>query len=95
MSLLKSIATLSGFTLLSRLIGFVRDVLIAKYLGATLFADAFFVALRFPNLFRSLFAEGTLNVSFIPIFSKVMKENGKEKAKLSLFADMSFQQKIK
>lgn len=81
MSLLKSIATLSGFTLLSRLIGFVRDVLIAKYLGATLFADAFFVALRFPNLFRSLFAEGTLNVSFIPIFSKVMKENGKEKAK--------------
>ena len=82
MSLLKSIATLSGFTLLSRLIGFVRDVLIARYLGATLFADAFFVALRFPNLFRSLFAEGTLNVSFIPIFSKVMKEKGNKKAEV-------------
>ena len=81
MSLIKSIATLSGFTLLSRLIGFLRDILIARFLGATMLADAFFVALRFPNLFRSLFAEGTLNVSFVPLFSQVMKEKGKEGAK--------------
>ena len=81
MALLKSIATLSGLTMLSRLIGFVRDILIAQFLGATLFADAFFVAWRFPNLFRSLFAEGTLNVSFIPVFDKVLKEKGDNKAR--------------
>ena len=80
MSLLKSIATVGGFTLLSRLIGFGRDVLIAAFLGATMYADAFFVALRFPNLFRSLFAEGTLNVSFVPLFTENLKKNGKDKA---------------
>lgn len=76
MSLLKSIATVGGFTLLSRLIGFGRDVLIAAFLGATMYADAFFVALRFPNLFRSLFAEGTLNVSFVPLFTENLKKKG-------------------
>ena len=81
MALLKSIATLSGLTLVSRLIGFVRDILIAQFLGATMFADAFFVAWRFPNLFRSLFAEGTLNVSFIPVFDKVLQEKGDKKAR--------------
>ena len=88
MSLLKSIATVSGFTMLSRIIGFIRDVLIAQYLGATMLSDAFFVALRFPNLFRSLFAEGTLNVSFVPIFSHLLKEKGKDKARL--FATEAF-----
>lgn len=88
MSLLKSIATVGGFTLLSRLVGFLRDILIARFLGATILADAFFVALRFPNLFRSLFAEGTLNVSFVPLFSQILKEKGKEKARL--FAKESF-----
>lgn len=81
MSLLRSIATVGGFTMFSRVVGFVRDILIARFLGASLLADAFFVALRFPNLFRSLFAEGTLNVSFVPIFSKVLKEKGKARAK--------------
>ena len=80
MSLLKSIATVGGFTLLSRLIGFGRDVLVAAFLGATMYADAFFVALRFPNLFRSLFAEGTLNVSFVPLFTENLKKNGKQSA---------------
>lgn len=88
MSLLKSIATVSGFTMLSRIIGFIRDVLIARYLGATMLSDAFFVALRFPNLFRSLFAEGTLNVSFVPIFARILKEKGKDKARL--FAKEAF-----
>ncbi len=88
MSLLKSIATVSGFTMISRIIGFIRDVLIARYLGATMLSDAFFVALRFPNLFRSLFAEGTLNVSFVPIFSKILKKKGKKRARL--FAKEAF-----
>ena len=69
MSLLKSIATVSGGTAISRVVGFVRDILIARFLGASMAADAFFVALRFPNLFRSLFAEGTLNVAFVPLFT--------------------------
>ena len=88
MSLLHSIATVSGFTLLSRLIGFGRDVLIAWFLGATMWADAFFVALRFPNLFRSLFAEGTLNVSFVPIFSGILKQKGRPAARV--FAKEAF-----
>ena len=69
MALLKSIATVSGGTAISRMVGFVRDILIARFLGASMMADAFFVALRFPNLFRSLFAEGTLNVAFVPLFT--------------------------
>ena len=74
MSLIKSIATVGGFTLLSRLVGFVRDIMIAAFLGATMWADAFFMAWRFPNLFRSLFAEGTLNVSFVPIFTDILNK---------------------
>ena len=88
MSLLKSIATVSGFTLLSRLIGFGRDVLVAAFLGATMYADAFFVALRFPNLFRSLFAEGTLNVSFVPLFTENLKKKGSKEA--NEFANYAF-----
>ncbi|MBP5534868.1 MAG: murein biosynthesis integral membrane protein MurJ [Alphaproteobacteria bacterium] len=80
MSLLRSIATVGGFTMLSRLIGFGRDVLVAAFLGATMYADAFFVAFRFPNLFRSLFAEGTLNVSFVPLFTENLKKKGEKQA---------------
>ncbi len=88
MSLLRSIATVGGFTMLSRVVGFIRDVLIAKFLGASMLADAFFVAWRFPNLFRSLFAEGTLNVSFVPLFSKILKDEGESRAKV--FAKTAF-----
>jgi len=77
MSLLKSIATVSGGTAISRVVGFVRDILMARFLGASMMADAFFVALRFPNLFRSLFAEGTLNVAFIPLFTNELHKNKK------------------
>ena len=75
MALLKSIATVSGGTAVSRVVGFVRDILIARFLGASMMADAFFVALRFPNLFRSLFAEGTLNVAFVPLFTGELHKN--------------------
>ena len=90
MSLIKSITTVGGFTLLSRIVGFVRDILIAKFLGASMMADAFFVALRFPNLFRSLFAEGTLNVAFVPLFSGQLHEKGKGGALVFARAVFSF-----
>ncbi len=78
MSLIKSIATVGGCTAISRVAGFIRDILIARFLGATMMADAFFVALRFPNLFRSLFAEGTLNVAFVPLFTGELQKGKKE-----------------
>lgn len=81
MRLLKSILTVGGWTFISRIAGFVRDMLIARFLGAGLLSDAFFVSLRFPNLFRSLFAEGSLNVSFLPIFSGLLHSEGKERAR--------------
>ena len=72
MSLLKSSVTIAGFTLLSRIFGFIRDVLFASVVGTGLMADAFFVAFRFPNMFRALFAEGAMNAVFVPIFSQLL-----------------------
>ena len=69
MSLFRSIATVGGFTLLSRVTGLMREMMIAHFLGAGAVADAFFVAFRFPNLFRSLFAEGAFNAAFVPLFT--------------------------
>lgn len=69
MSFFKSALVVSFFTLLSRILGFVRDVFIAKYLGTGFFADVFFGVFRFPNFFRRIFAEGALNSAFVPIFS--------------------------
>lgn len=80
MSLHSAIATVGGCTAISRVLGFIREVLLARYLGAGMMADAFFVALRFPNLFRSLFAEGTLNVAFVPLFSGELQTRGEKPA---------------
>ena len=82
MALIKSIITVGGGTAISRVVGFVRDILIAHFLGASMMADAFFVALRFPNLFRSLFAEGTLNVAFVPLLSGELHTKGKQHARV-------------
>lgn len=90
MSLLKSIATVGGGTAVSRIAGFIRDVLIARFLGASMMADAFFVALRFPNLFRSLFAEGTLNVAFVPLLSGELHTKGIKHARVFSRAVFSF-----
>ena len=68
LSVIKSILTVGGWTMVSRVLGFVRDLLIANFLGAGMIADAFFVAFKLPNLFRSLFAEGAFNVAFLPLF---------------------------
>jgi putative peptidoglycan lipid II flippase len=81
MSLLKSAATVGGFTLISRLLGFLRDQLIAFTLGTGPIAEAFFVAQRFPNLFRALFAEGAFNSAFVPLFAKKIEGDGEAKAR--------------
>ena len=70
MNLIKPLFRVSGMTLISRLLGFIRDILIAATFGAGSIADAFFIALKFPNIFRRIMAEGALNMSFIPMFSK-------------------------
>src|SRR5438094_10021534 len=87
MALLRSVATVGSYTLLSRVFGFVRDVLTAAILGAGPVADAFFVAQRLPNLFRSLFAEGAFNAAFVPLFARRLEEGGKGSARL--FAEHS------
>jgi len=75
MNLIVSTSTFSFFTLISRILGYVRDILIAIFLGTSLFADAFFVAFRLPNTFRRLFAEGTFNAAFIPSYAGVLAKN--------------------
>jgi putative peptidoglycan lipid II flippase len=81
MKLYRSIVTVSGFTAISRVLGFIRDMLIAAVLGAGPVADAFFVAFRLPNLFRSLFAEGAFNSAFVPLFTKRLQEGGVDMAR--------------
>ena len=82
MALLRSVATVGSYTLVSRVFGFIRDVLTAAILGAGPVADAFFVAQRLPNLFRSLFAEGAFSAAFVPLFAGTMAEHGKEAARV-------------
>ena len=80
MNLIKSTGTFSFFVIISRLLGYIRDVLIAIYLGSGPIADAFFVAFRIPNTFRRLFAEGSFNAAFVPSYSSELLR-GKAKAK--------------
>ena len=84
MNLLSSTSIFSFFTLISRILGYLRDILIAFFLGASIFADAFFVAFRLPNTFRRLFAEGTFNAAFIPSYTSSRIGNKKKGKK---FAD--------
>jgi hypothetical protein len=81
MKLYRSFATVGGLTLLSRVFGFLRDILIAAILGSGAVADAFFVAFRFPNLFRRLFGEGAFNAAFVPLFAKRLEGEGRESAR--------------
>ena len=80
MSFYKAIATVGGMTLLSRICGFARDILTATYLGAGPVADAFFVALKLPNFFRKMTAEGAFSVSFVPLFAKELETDGRASA---------------
>lgn len=70
MNLLRATATIGGLTLLSRIAGFVRDMLMARFVGAGMAADAFLIAFRLPNLFRALFAEGAFSAAFVPMFAR-------------------------
>ena len=80
MSLLRAVATVSGFTMMSRITGFARDILIASILGAGPIADAFFIAFKFPNFFRRLTAEGAFTVAFVPTFSRLLQDKGRKDA---------------
>ena len=81
MSLYRNAFTVGGLTLISRLFGYVRDVLFAAILGAGALNDAFIIAFRLPNLFRTIFGEGAFNASFVPIFSSLHSSKNSEKAK--------------
>ena len=82
MNLLKSLATISGLTLVSRILAFARDVLIARVFGAGMATDAFFVAFKLPNLLRRMFAEGAFSQAFVPIFGEYRNRRGYEETKL-------------
>ncbi|MFZ1110533.1 MAG: murein biosynthesis integral membrane protein MurJ [Rhodomicrobium sp.] len=87
MSLYRGFLTVGGLTAISRVFGFVRDVLLAAVMGAGWVADAFFVSFKFPNLFRALFAEGAFNSAFVPLFTKRLRAEGQESA--LLFAEQA------
>src|SRR5256886_17432012 len=85
--MLKRIMTVGGLTLLSRLTGFLRDIMLAAILGAGPVADAFFIALRLPNHFPAIFAKGAFNAAFVPAYAHL---HGKSDASARLFADRIF-----
>ncbi len=88
MNLLRASTTVGGMTALSRVTGFARDMLIANFIGAGAAADCFFVALRFPNLFRRVFGEGAIAAAFVPIHASALEGRGKEAARD--FANQAF-----
>ena len=83
MNLLKSTGTFGFYTIISRLLGYLRDILIAIFLGTGVLADAFFVAFRIPNTFRRLFAEGTFNAAFVPSYSSEIIKGKKQSDKFA------------
>ncbi len=86
--MIERILTVGGFTLLSRLTGFLRDIMLAAILGAGPVADAFFIAFRLPNHFRAIFAEGAFNAAFIPAYARIRTQGGAAAA--SAFGDRIF-----
>src|SRR5437588_9587127 len=75
MNLARSLGSVGGLTLVSRVLALVRDTLQASYVGASFASDAFFVAFRLPNMFRALFAEGAFSAAFIPMFNRKVADN--------------------
>ena len=80
MAFLKAVTTVGGFTLGSRVLGLIRDIIIASFLGAGASSDAFFIALKLPNFFRRITAEGAFSYSFVPMFSKMLGDKNNAKA---------------
>jgi putative peptidoglycan lipid II flippase len=83
MNLVKSTGTFGFYTIISRLLGYLRDILIAIFLGTGMLADAFFVAFRIPNTFRRLFAEGTFNAAFVPSYSSEITKGKRQSNKFA------------
>src|SRR5882757_4727223 len=79
-SLGRAVATVGGYTLLSRVVGFIRDIVLSAVLGSGAVADAFFVAFKLPNFFRRLFAEGAFSAAFVPLFARELQGNGRDAA---------------
>ncbi|WP_157217719.1 murein biosynthesis integral membrane protein MurJ [Flavisphingomonas formosensis] len=79
MSLVRNTFTIGGLTLVSRVLGFVRDMLMARFVGAGFASDAFLIAWRLPNLFRALFAEGAFSAAFVPMFNRTVAEGDAER----------------
>ena len=94
MSLVRNSITIGGLTLVSRVLGLVRDMLMARFVGAGLASDAFLIAWRLPNLFRALFAEGAFAAVFVPLFNKKMTEAEREKADQGLIAARNFASQV-
>ena len=91
--MIRGVLTVGGWTMASRILGFARDMLIAAMLGAGPIADAFFVALKLPNLFRRLFGEGAFNAAFVPAFAGMLAAEGRPMARqfaAETFAVMAF-----
>src|SRR3982750_4257964 len=88
MKLFKAMATVAVLTSVSRVAGFVRDIMTAQFIGAGPVSDAFFVALKLPNFFRRVTAEGAFTVSFVPLYSETLEKDGAEEA--SKFAGNAF-----
>lgn len=82
MNLLKALVTVSGMTLISRVFGFVRDVVIARAFGAGLYTDAFFVAFKLPNLLRRIFAEGAFSQAFVPVLAEYRSQRGESQTRI-------------
>lgn len=89
MSLVRSFTSVGSLTLVSRILGFVRVMLMARFLGASFATDAFLIALRLPNMFRALFAEGAFASAFVPLFNKKLGEEGGGLKQALLFADQA------
>lgn len=87
MNLVKALGSIGGLTLVSRVLGLVRDSLFARYVGASFASDAFLIAFRLPNLFRALFAEGAFSAAFVPMFSKKVGESGGDTKSALSFAE--------
>jgi putative peptidoglycan lipid II flippase len=82
MNLIKSTGTIGGLTMVSRIAGFAREMLMARVLGAGVYTDAFYVAFRLPNTFRRLFGEGAFSAGFVPLYSQRLQSGGEAEAKL-------------
>ncbi len=94
MSLLRSTGTIGALTLVSRVLGMVRDMLMARYVGAGLASDAFLIAWRLPNLFRALFAEGAFAAAFVPMFNRIMGKEGKDDPEAGRAAAIAFASQV-